>query len=211
MYSLLIDYYKFNGHFPSRVIVYVKVERSTSQVFSQMTTEVRGWNNAINRINREMKTGINQKLPTGHPEIHPNVTIITCIRSDSVRVNFDGEGVCVVDQVMTEPKGMNFYLQASNHKSAVHYRVVQDQNSFTLAELETYTREMCNAGSVIPRFVSYAKKLVQRCKSYIDLEVNVAKTLEPDSHAIAEYLNQKLFEETAIVSQLNSNGRMSYL
>ena len=121
------------------------------------------------------------------------------------------ESTIVVDQGIVEPVGMNFYMQAAGTKKAIHFRVLHDQNSFTMTEMENYTHQLCLFGSSVPVPLDNAEKLVGRSKLYIQTEYAVYMKIKHKPNDVSDYLNQKLFNTNSIISLVNKDGKRSYV
>lgn len=206
VYELMMSFFDINRHFPTRIIIYTR-ERSASAKFRQVAADLGAWNNAINRINRELRTKINPKFQDfDKEEIKPNLTLTECERMMKLQ-----PGSIVDDSSLTESHGMNFYIHSHGANSATHYRTIHDQNGFTLNELENYTFDMCNGTRAFPICLGVSKRLLERMKLYVEADLDTIKGIQNDPLIISEYLNQFLSSEFSAMKRNNASGRSCFI
>ena len=206
VYELLMSFFDINGHFPTRIIVYTRA-RSSMAKFRQIAADLGAWNNAINRINRELRTKINPKFQEFEKdEIKPNLTLTECERIMRLQ-----PGSIIDDPTLLETGGMNFYIHAHGAKLATHYRTIHDQNGFTLNEFENYTFDMCTGTRGFPICLNVSKKLVERMKLYVEAELDTIKGIHSDPSTVCEFLNQSLCSEYCSMHPLYASGRSCFI
>jgi hypothetical protein len=208
-YELLLKSFEINLNFPTRIVSFRRhVEGS---MFNRLAHELKAWDAAISRLNRESKTGINPRLGNSAPRVNPNITLIHC-NDDSGICLPDDHLPAVIEERIVDGKGLNFYMQLGPSKSATHYRVLHDQNNFTVSEIITFTNHLCAHQAQQPGPLAHCRKLVQRSKLYIDSEwksINEMRKSRDDE--LAQYLNQKLFSELSTLDILNTDGKSSHI
>ena len=206
VYELLMNFFEINGHFPTRIIVYERA-RSVTRMFTQVSSDVNAWSSAINRINRELRTGINTKLQEyTKDQFNPNLTLVHCERVIGMTA-----GAIYDDRSLVGNNGMNFYIQSHGTSFATHYRSVHDQNRFTLTELENYTFDMCLGTRGYPVCLLNSKKLVERFKLYIEADLDTIHGMQKDPMVICDYLNQCFTSEFAAYNRLIDAGRSAFV
>lgn len=209
-YEHLLKSFEINVNFPNRIICYRRSIGDGSDSFMAVASELKGWDAAIGRINRESKTKINPKLISNNANLNPHITIIHCEHRTNIRLD-ESAPPSVIEDGIVEPKGLNFYLHVPKTQ-LTHYKVFHDQNNFTMNEIANFSSHICFDGSRSPSALSHARKLAKRSKMYLISEwsqVNELRRAGPSD--VAEYLNQKLFSAISTIDRLNCDGRSVYI
>ena len=204
LYEMLIQYFVQNSVFPNRVIMYVK-RCMFAKLFTGVSDILRGANAAVNRLNRELRTGINIRIAGSNAqEISPNWTVILTGKDAGVALSGKPNSPVVIDGSIVGREGMEFILQSSG--APVKYSVLHDTNSFTIGEIENFTHQMCVGGSAMANPTIHAQKALQRANSYIGSERGTVHGMRMEE--VCDYLNERMFSAD---SSVFSGYRASYM
>ena len=190
-YEILLSYYSACSFcFPNRIIMFVS-QPEASIGFKCIAGLLGGAHSAVSRINRELRTGINNKLRASTSEISPNWTFIFSDRRSGIQIQTESRQAVVSSTGIVSAYGIQFLLWPGERGSKpVKYTVVHDTNNFTLPEIENFTHQI-SLGS-LPLPLVHAEKLLVRMRDYVIHDGKLC--MHTDATDACEIMNQRLFD-----------------